>query len=135
MIYTSARWADEAHTMVIGWDAEGNSETVPADHTIFRCPDDGPIGFVNNGRVIEPYELTTVTLSTRIAKNAIWERATDAEATVMDALLSAQPVRIRRIYDGATHIEPNHELFGLLQQALTAAFGAHRAAELLAPTD
>lgn len=56
MIYIRARWADEAQTMVIGWDAEGNSETVPANHTLFRQPDDGPIGFVNNGGVIEPYE-------------------------------------------------------------------------------
>jgi hypothetical protein len=55
MIYTSARWADEAQTMVIGWDADGNTETVPANFTIFRCPDDGPLGFVNNGGVIEPY--------------------------------------------------------------------------------
>ena len=56
MIYTSARWADEAHTQVIGWDAEGNSETVPWDHRLFRQPLDGPTGFVEAGGVIEPYE-------------------------------------------------------------------------------
>lgn len=55
MIYTRARWADEAHTQVIGWDAQGHSETVPADYILFRQPDDGPIGFVNNGGVIEAY--------------------------------------------------------------------------------
>ena len=55
MIYTSARWADAEHTQVTGTDANGNTETVPHDHTIFRCPDDGPIGFVNNGGTIQPY--------------------------------------------------------------------------------
>lgn len=56
MIYTRARWADEAHTQVIGWDAEGNSETVPADFTLFRQPLDGPIGFVETGGVIGNYQ-------------------------------------------------------------------------------
>jgi hypothetical protein len=55
MIYTSAIYANADHTQVTGTDSLGNTETVPADHTIFRCPDDGPIGFVNNGGVIGPY--------------------------------------------------------------------------------
>ena len=55
MIYERARWADEAHTQVIGWDANGNTETVPVDHTVFRCPDDGPVAFVRNGGTIQPY--------------------------------------------------------------------------------
>lgn len=55
MIYTSARYANADHTQVTGTDADGNTETVPANYTIFRCPDDGPIGFVNNGGVIADY--------------------------------------------------------------------------------
>lgn len=55
MIYVSAIYADEGHTMVTGTDANGATETVLADHTVFRCPDDGPVGFVNNGGVIAAY--------------------------------------------------------------------------------
>ena len=55
MIYASAIYATADESMVTGTDAEGNSETVPADYTIFRMPDDGPIGFVNNGGTIQPY--------------------------------------------------------------------------------
>ncbi|UXN69900.1 hypothetical protein N8A98_22275 [Devosia neptuniae] len=72
---------------------------------------------------------------TRIAKNAIWERATDDEAEQMEMVLAAQPVRIRRIYEGATHIDQAHELYALLNAAMTQLFGEDRAAELLAPTD
>lgn len=71
----------------------------------------------------------------RIAKNAIWERATEEEAVQMEAMLEQQHVRIRRIYEGATHISTEHELFSLLSGALTQAFGAERAAELLTPTE
>lgn len=55
MIYTSARFSNAEHTLVTGTDANGNTETVPADHTMFRQPDDGPVGFVANGGVIAPY--------------------------------------------------------------------------------
>lgn len=55
MIYTSAIYANAEHTMVTGTDADGNTETVPSDYVIFRCPDDGPVGFVNNGGTIGPY--------------------------------------------------------------------------------
>lgn len=71
--------------------------------------------------------------SYRIAKDAIWRRATDAEAEAMEGALAAQPIRIRRIYEGATHIESGDQLFELLQTALVAMFGEPRAAELLAP--
>lgn len=87
-----------------------------------------------SGVLIEPYVAPPASPA-RIAKNAIWERATDAEAEVMEQMLSAQPVRIRRIYEGATHISADHELFALLSGALTQAFGEERAAELLAPTE
>ena len=55
MIYVSAQYANAEHTMVTGWDEFGNSETVPHDYTLFRQPDDGPVGFVNNGGVIAAY--------------------------------------------------------------------------------
>jgi len=55
MIYTSAIYTNPEHTMVQGTDALGNTETVPHDHTLFRQPDDGPVGFMNNGGVIADY--------------------------------------------------------------------------------
>lgn len=55
MIYVSAIYADEEHTMVTGTDANGATETVPADHTVFRCPEHGPAAFVRNGGVIADY--------------------------------------------------------------------------------
>jgi len=55
MIYTSAIYANPEHTQVTGTDAQGNTETVPRDYTLFRQPDDGPDGFVANGGVIAAF--------------------------------------------------------------------------------
>lgn len=56
MIYTSARWADEAHTTVTGTDADGNTETRSIDtpHE-FRREGEFLTGFLAAGGVIEPY--------------------------------------------------------------------------------
>lgn len=51
----------------------------------------------------------------RISKDAIWRRASDEEAEQMEAALAAQPIRLRRIYEGATHLQTGDELFTLLQ--------------------
>jgi hypothetical protein len=69
----------------------------------------------------------------RISKDAIWRRATDEEAEAMEAALSSQPVRIRRIYEGATHLQTGDELFSLLEASMLQMFGADRTGELLAP--
>lgn len=55
MIYTSAIYANPEHTQVTGTDADGNTETVPHDHTLFRQPEHGPEGFLANGGTISPY--------------------------------------------------------------------------------
>lgn len=55
MIYTSAIYANPDHTMVTGTDENGAKETVPVDHAVFRCPDDGPAAFVRNGGTIADY--------------------------------------------------------------------------------
>lgn len=55
MIYTSARWANEARTLVIGTDSEGNTETVSYEHKVFRMPEHGPLGFIASGGVISDY--------------------------------------------------------------------------------
>ncbi|MBL8599249.1 MAG: hypothetical protein JNL14_16065 [Devosia sp.] len=73
----------------------------------------------------EPAHLRT------ISKDAIWRRATDEEAELMEAALQAQPVRLQRIYEGATFISTEDELYGVLEAALIGLFGPGRASELL----
>ena len=63
MIYVTASYANAVHTMVTGTDAAGNTETVPADFTVFRQPEHGPVGFVANGGVIQPYETPSTTIA------------------------------------------------------------------------
>lgn len=70
-----------------------------------------------------------------ISKDAIWRRATDEEAELMEVALQAQPVRLQRIYEGATFISIEDELYGVLHAALVQLFGAVRAAELLGTSD
>lgn len=64
----------------------------------------------------------------------LWRRATDDEAQdIMDAM-TAQPVRIRKIFETARSYQSDDELWPLLESAAQALFGADRAAELLAPS-
>lgn len=68
-------------------------------------------------------------------KDLIWRRATDQEAEAMELALAAQPIRLRRIYEGATQIDDRDELYAMLLGALTVLFGVERANELLEPTE
>lgn len=72
---------------------------------------------------------------TRVYKGDIWRRATDAEAVIIDQLLNAQPVRLRRLWQDSTYLDKNDDLYPLVEQALTSAFGAGRAADLLLATE
>lgn len=80
---------------------------------------------------LEPEPAPLITIS----KDAIWRRATDEEAELMENALQSQPVRLRRIYEGATFISTADELYGVLRSALEALFGSERAEELLQPTN
>ena len=68
----------------------------------------------------------------RIAKADIWRRVTDAEAVLLDALLNAQPVRLRRMWEDAQYLSTDDDLFPQVEAALVGLFGAPRTAELLA---
>lgn len=85
--------------------------------------------------VLYEYKMKGPTPPTRysIPKNLIFARATDAEAEAMDAAISGAGARLRRIYEGATHIDTADPLFDLLRSALVQVVGAERATELLAP--
>lgn len=55
MIYETARFADADHATVTGTDADGNTETVPIDFTLFRQPEHGPQGYLARGGTIADY--------------------------------------------------------------------------------
>lgn len=71
---------------------------------------------------------------TVIYKADIWRRATDAEATTIDAALNAQPVRLRRMWQDSQTLATSDEMYPLVSAAFAQAFGSARAAELLEPT-
>ena len=52
----------------------------------------------------------------------------------MDAMLAAQPVRLRNIFRDAQTLSSDDELYPTLLAGLTQIVGAERAAELLAPS-
>lgn len=75
---------------------------------------------------------TSAVLPRIVYKADIWRRATDDEAEAMDAMLDSQPVRLRRMWADAVHLQSDDELFATIDAALIAQFGVTRAAELLA---
>lgn len=91
MIYASSRFANAEQTSVIGTDANGNTETVPADHTLFRQPDDGPIGFVANGGVIAAYVEPPVTLPDLAPYQFRAMLALSGKQDDLDAFIAALP--------------------------------------------
>lgn len=108
---------------------------VPAYATLSAPPSQIPIATLrwDGSTWRDDAEQTAQPVDYRISKDAIWRRASDEEAEQMEAALAAQPIRLRRIYEGATHLQTGDELFTLLQGAMVAMFGEDRAAELLAP--
>lgn len=68
-----------------------------------------------------------------IPKLLLWTRLSEDEADTVDAAISAQPARLRGIWNSATEVISDSEFFGTLQAFLTVTLGADRAAELLTP--
>lgn len=65
MIYTSARWADEAETQVTGTDADGNTETRSINYPHeWRRANEFITGFLAAGGVIEPFQSTATNITT-----------------------------------------------------------------------
>lgn len=70
-----------------------------------------------------------------VFKGDIWRRCTDDEAATLDAALSQQPVRLKRLFNDATLLQSDDELFGAVQQAVSQLLGPDRAAIVLAPSE
>lgn len=132
MIYTSARWADAAHTQVIGSDSAGNTETVPADHKLFRQPDDGPLGFVANGGKISAYKPSPEPTNYRLYKSTLIRRLTETEAVTLSAVLDASPVKSKMLWDASEWLDSSDPMFADLTAAIGSALGSARAVEILA---
>lgn len=84
---------------------------------------------------VAPYQPPNLPVKTKLFKADVWRRCTDSEAALLDAALSAQPVRLRRMWDDATFISSTDELYSTLKAGITAIIGAKRAGELLEPTE
>lgn len=71
----------------------------------------------------------------RIYKADIWRRCTDEEAASLDSVLSRASKKLQRLYDGAQYISTGAPEYQMIEQAVVAALGAKRAAEILAPSE
>jgi hypothetical protein len=107
MIYVSATYADADGMYVIGTDADGITETVPHDYTVFRCPDDGPIGFVNNGGVIADYvEPEPTPIAPHLNNGGLVRFTGVAPSTVLEAIRMVSVTRVAKGRYRAAHETP-----------------------------
>lgn len=67
-------------------------------------------------------------------KADVWRRATNDQAATIDTELTKLDVRMRRLWDDAAYLDHSQPEFLLLQQTMTAAFGAAETARILAPS-
>lgn len=130
MIYASARFANAEHTLVIGTDANGNTETVSHDYTLFRQPDDGPVGFVANGGVISPFKPEKIQ-PYRLYKSVLIRRLSEDEAITLTALLKSSAVKMQMLWDASEYLVTDDPLFDDLTMAISSALGEDRASEIL----
>lgn len=77
-------------------------------------------------------EITDPNWPPRTSKAAFWMRVTDAEAEQIDALLEAQPAKMRRLWTDAQYLDHTHPMYPQVLSALTSLLGEARANELLA---
>ncbi|NVO13909.1 MAG: hypothetical protein HXX10_07720 [Rhodoplanes sp.] len=91
------------------------------------------LAWVEAGNTPVPYVAPVPPPLTRLYKSTVWRRATDAEASTIDAQLQAAPARLRRLWDDSTVLDTDAAEFAALSAGFVAAFGQSRAGELLAP--
>ncbi|MDF0659719.1 MULTISPECIES: hypothetical protein [unclassified Rhizobium] len=68
-----------------------------------------------------------------IGKSTPWRRMSDEEVADVDAAMQSATLKQRRIYEAASYISTEDELFGTLKALLSAVLSPSRADELLAP--
>ncbi|NZD50550.1 hypothetical protein [Rhizobium leguminosarum] len=68
-----------------------------------------------------------------IGKSTPWRRMSDEEVADVDAAMQTAPLKQRRIYEAASYISTEDELFSTLKAVLSTVLSPSRADELLAP--
>lgn len=68
-----------------------------------------------------------------IPKMLLWTRLSDTEATAVDTAMSAQPARMRGIWNSASEVRSDSEFYGTLLAFLSAVLGDERAKEVASP--
>lgn len=107
MIYTSAHYANAGHTLVTGTDEHGEFETVPFDFTLFRQPDDGPLGFVRNGGVIAEYvEPEPIPVAPHLNGGGLVRFSGGSPSTVYEAIRMLSVTRVAKGRYRAYHEAP-----------------------------
>lgn len=71
--------------------------------------------------------------SYRIGKSTPWRRMTNEEAISIKSAMSLQTVKNQEIYNAASYISTDDELFETLKALLSAILSPERAEQLLAP--
>ncbi|WP_434713001.1 hypothetical protein NMA58_08465 [Rhizobium sp. YTUHZ045] len=104
-------------------DICGLSEQLQEGYAEEFLPDDAP--------EVVAYQPTAVAYI--IGKSTPWRRMSDDEVADVDAAMQAAPLKQRRIYEAASYISTEDELFGTLKALLSAVLSPARAEELLAP--
>lgn len=117
------------------WDGDAATWAPPAGVAMVRDPGGVSVGFLKQGgKFVAPTGQATPEPFT-VYKADIWRRCTDAEADKLDTAIRAQPVRLRRLFDDATNLRSDDELFGQISGAVVQMIGAERAAVVLAPSE
>ncbi|QIG77997.1 hypothetical protein EVB74_049 [Rhizobium phage RHph_Y3_56_1] len=70
-----------------------------------------------------------------IGKSTPWRRMSDDEVADVDAAMQAAPLKQRRLYEAASYIGTEDELFDTLKAVLSTVLSPGRADELLAPEE
>lgn len=65
-------------------------------------------------------------------KADIYRRCTEVEAEAIEMALAGAPVRQRRLFESALHLDHSDDAFAFAQEAMVGMFGEKRAGELLA---
>lgn len=71
----------------------------------------------------------------QISKADIWRRASEEEAEILQAILATASVRLQGIFNGATYVSTDDDLYPTLWAGMAEALGNDRAADLLAPSE
>lgn len=79
-------------------------------------------------------DLTAPAATARTYMSDLWRRATDGESTVIEAIIAGLSPKQRNLLNSVTYLDHADPQFPDIVAALTQAFGAARAGELLAPS-